>query len=64
MKIRINSIVEYKTPNPDEILNGKSLQYKVTEINGDRLYIVALGLNLPYPPVTLALLSDVKVVTF
>lgn len=63
MKIRINSIIEYKNPLPDEYINNEPRQYQVTYINQNRLYIVPVCQIEPLI-VTLALLSDVKVVTF
>jgi hypothetical protein len=58
--ITLNSLVVYKTPNPDETLNGQPIVYVVTELNGDRCFIEPVTSNLHYKPVTVALILDLK----
>jgi hypothetical protein len=43
--IKLNSIVEYREPFIDEIMDGKPMQYRVVELNDDRCFIEPVNIN-------------------
>jgi hypothetical protein len=58
MEIKLNSIVVYRNPNPDEIWNGSPLRFVVVEMNGDRCFIEPVTSALYILPRALAMVAE------
>jgi hypothetical protein len=60
LMIKLNSIVEYREPFIDEIMDGKPMQYRVVELNDDRCFIEPVNINLSILPKLVAQVKDLK----
>jgi hypothetical protein len=60
IQIEPGTIVVYRNPMPDELgADGKSVQMKVLEVNGDRAKVEAI-VNMTIRPTYIHLLTELK----
>jgi hypothetical protein len=59
LMINKNSIVVYREPEIDEMIDGQPLKFRVVELNGDRCFIEPENFGFTFKPQIVAQVSDI-----